>query len=317
MKVIFLPVFFLLMSGSVSSITAQVTEVPSEGAIVFSSPFGSGEGQVAANFPEEAESSCPNSFVVDEKSGKIYILDQLNDRIQLFKDNTFIKTIPTPKSYYLSDLALAPDGNLVVFDRKQQGKVYFLKDNGEVIREVETAGDFIESGELVEGIYSREDGIWLSVIGDEEYDFQVHVTHTDGQKLSKRKKVDGILSPNGNTLLKAIIGFHGNSIKVTASSINSKKKWTQTVSCVDECLYVDLTMDNNENTYIALNIISGEQRGQQKMVILDSTGKEKRKINLHMQSGPTYPFKCIRVTPLGKIYQFEITEETATIRKYK
>ena len=316
MRVIFLLVLFLLISSPVSSVKAQVTEVPSEATIVFSSTFGSEEGQVAADFPEEAESSCPNSFVVDEKSGKIYILDQLNDRIQLFKDNTFIKTIPTPNSYYLSDLALTPDGNLVVLE-KQQGKIYYLKNNGEVTREVEIAGDFIESGGDVEGIYSREDGIWLSVFGNEEYDYQVHITDAAGQPLSKRKKVDGILSPDGNTLLKAIIGFHGNSIKVTASSINGKKKWTKTVSCGHECLYVDLAMDKNGNTYVALNMIRGEKQGQQKMVILDPTGKETRKIVLRMQSGSTYPFKCIRVTPSAEIYQFEITEETATIRKYK
>ena len=316
MKVIFLLVLFLLISGPVSSVKAQVTEIPSEGAIVFSSTFGSGEGQVAADFPEEAESVCPNSFVVEEKTGKIYVLDQLNNRIQVFKDGSFLRSIPTPKNCYLYDLALVPDGNLVVLE-KQQGKIYYLKDNGEVTREVEIAGDFIESGGDVEGIYSREDGIWLSVFGNEEYDYQVHITDDAGQPLSKRKKVEGILSPDGNTLLKAIIGFHGNSIKVTASSIEGKKKWTNTVSCGHECLYVDLAMDNNENTYIALNIISGEQRGQQKMVILDSTGKEKRKINLRMQSGPAYPFKCIRVTPLGKIYQFEIAWESATIWKYE
>ena len=303
-----------------SCIEGLCQEDETAGTVLVEAPsFGSEDGQFQVDFGEEGEPVCPNSFAIDEKNDRLYVLDQLNQQVQVFIDGVFVRSIPTPVGSYLRDVALWTDGSILVLDKDQRNKVLWLDSNGEIQKELAIVGKHIDDAGLVERMVVRPDGLWLSIFGEGEYEVQVHVADADGNAIDSRELVDGILSVDGGKLMRAIIDeASGSQIQLAVQSRTNGAIVSTTVGCDGECDFSELASDSIGNSYIVVYDSQPDtsESGRQRLVVVDASGKIIHQANLRIQSAPVYPFRSVRIEPSGNVYQLEITEQGATVRRY-
>jgi hypothetical protein len=123
---------------------------------VFTAPWGSAEGELGRRVPEEGAPEGPMSFVVSE-DGRVFVLDQVNQRVQVFKDGKFSREIKIPGDTF-QDLAVDPDGRVVLLDRLAQKAVVFLDPE----QRVPLKGPHVPEGGGVTGLFLN-DGVWVEV----------------------------------------------------------------------------------------------------------------------------------------------------------
>ena len=143
----------------------ELTEKPASVEVLRAS-YGSGPDDLGHCVPQEASPEGPMSFALGSND-EIYVLDQINSRVQVFKNKTRIRTIAISdnRDSDFKDIALTKDGRIVLLDTLLKKKVYLLDANGTALKELPLAGKYIpDAGKgwdlAVNGIYCREDGIW-------------------------------------------------------------------------------------------------------------------------------------------------------------
>ncbi len=118
--------------------------------------FGSGPNDIGIVTPSEANPEGPMSFAPSAK-GEIYILDQINSRIQVFKDGKRIKTISIPFRTFV-DVDILPNGKIILLDNLVKKALYFLEPNGKVPHHLPLVGENVPYAPEVIGIYSVHSG---------------------------------------------------------------------------------------------------------------------------------------------------------------
>lgn len=124
--------FSLLLSGLVMA-QAQA-ESSLKGQEVLRVRIGSGPGELGVVTPEEANPEGPMSFAVGS-GGEIYVLDQTNSRIQVFKEGQLLLTIPIPGSVFI-DIELLPGGLIALLDNVVDKIIIILDQTGRVVRKI-------------------------------------------------------------------------------------------------------------------------------------------------------------------------------------
>lgn len=129
--------------------------------IVVRARIGSGPEDLGVIMPEEANPEGPMSFVVGS-AGEIYVLDQTNARIQVFKNGKYLKTIKIPDAVY-SDLELLPGGRIALLDSLVKKAVFIIDEKGSLRETVSLLQKEIPSPEFVLGLYFRGEGDWAGL----------------------------------------------------------------------------------------------------------------------------------------------------------
>lgn len=161
--------------------------------------FGSGPDDIGIVTPKEAYPEGPMSFALGS-GGEIYILDQINSRVQVFKNMKRIRTAPIPFSTFM-DIDVTPDGKIVLLDNLVRKAVYVMESKGKVIHHLPLVGRNVPYAPEVTGIYTvhRGDlaGIWLDV-GSRS----VRISSLDGRASPDRISVQGKLTLDGKHLMR-------------------------------------------------------------------------------------------------------------------
>lgn len=103
--------------------------------------------------PQEANPEGPMSLAVSH-AGEIYVLDQLNSRIQVFKDGRWLCSIPIPGETYC-DLEIMPDGRLALLDNLVRQEVIMINSRGQAEEKISLRRPEIAEPAAVTGIYCR------------------------------------------------------------------------------------------------------------------------------------------------------------------
>jgi len=127
---------------------------------VLSLPWGH-EGASAGRIDgDESSSEGPMSFDV-ASDGSIYLLDQVNLRVLVFRsDGTLSREIPIAGATY-QDIEVTGDGRIVLLDRLVQASLLVIDQRGSVLGEHPVVGDGIPEGGGITAMFAREDGVWL------------------------------------------------------------------------------------------------------------------------------------------------------------
>ncbi len=295
--------------------------------VVFKTAWGSGPAELGRIIPQEASPEGPMSFVIDS-SGNIFVLDQLNKRVQVYDETgKHIKTIPIPAVTF-SDIAIGESGNLFLLDRYVSEMVVLIDDEGEILKKVNLIGKGImETGSLSE-IYSREDGLW-AVIGN----LMVRLCDLSGEPYEDRQIAPGRFSQDDKSLLRTkVVGEI--TATVTRTALTKSSIDTYTISGKKTYyIYFDIPMlairmvdtDKNGNIYLVVELLEESidegppysiENSHEIVVVLDSNGNEKKRIYMPVSSGAEDVNRSHRVTPDGTIYQLVIEEEGATMWRY-
>ncbi len=295
--------------------------------VVFKTPWGEGPTELNHMIPEEANPEAPMSFVVDD-SGTIFVLDQVNKRVQVYdKTGKHIKTIPIPAVTF-SDIAIGESGNLFLLDRFVYKTVVLIDDKGNILKKVDLIGKGItETGSVTE-INSREDGLWV-VVGNSA----VRICDASGEPYKDRQIAPGKFSRDGKYLISTrVIGEITANVTRTILSTSSMNTYdisssdTYTICFDIPILYITMAdTDKNGNIYLGVELLEESieegppysiENSHEVVVILGDNGNEKKRIYMPVSSKAEEINCSLRVTPDGTIYQLVIGEKGATMWRY-
>ncbi|MDI1472039.1 hypothetical protein THER_0078 [Thermodesulfovibrio sp. N1] len=283
---------------------------------VLKAKIGSGSDKIGVTTPSEANSEGPMSFTLG-KDGKIYILDQINYRIQIFKEGKWIKSIPIPKNNLLDfkDIEITPENKIVLLSQLyKEGKVtlmniYIIDLDGKIINSIKTNPCTPEINIVKEGNLA---GIWVC--------FQ-RVAFLDG------KKTEEIFIPQESYLgEKSILRAE---ILGDITAIIYKGKQDKISQMQEATIYFDMPIvhilgtweDKEGKIYFGAFLSERNEKGKYKyaneFVVLSPELSELGRFRIHVQKEPHEIWRSIRVTPEGHIYQMFIDGKSILVRKYE
>ena len=287
--------------------------------VVFKTPWGAGPTELNHMIPEEASPEAPMSFTIDN-SGKFFVLDQINKRVQV-SGNTgeHVKTIPL-LSYTYSDIDIGKSGNLFILDQWKSEAVLLIDQDGNLLKKVELVGKGISEVGSVYRIYSRKDGLWVTYS-----DYMVRLCDASGEPDKDRLMTTGILCRDGKNIIK-VKKIGEITVTITRSLLGKSDIDKFTVYFDIPVSYITFVdMDDNGNIYLGAQLLEESieegppysiEKSHEVVLILDKNGKEKKRIYMPVSTKAEAVNLSHRVTPDGTIYQLVIEEEGATMWRY-
>lgn len=133
---------------------------PTGPAPVLSLPWGDKGASAGRIDGDESSSEGPMSFAVSA-DGSIYLLDQVNLRVLVFRpDGSLSREIPIAAATY-QDIEITRDGRIVLLDRLAQASLLVIDQRGGILGEYPVVGDGIPEGGGITAMFARDDGVWL------------------------------------------------------------------------------------------------------------------------------------------------------------
>jgi len=295
-------------------INARVTEVVKV-------KIGNGPENIGAISPPEAEAIGPMSFTISDE-GEIYILDQLNSRIQVYLDGKRTGTIKIPvKPEGIMDIELLPDGKIALLDNTMEKSLFIIDRLGKLINTILLEGQLLAyAPEATEINVVREGkfaGVWVRVNGH-----SVKLADADG-KTATRVSVPGKLTFNSERLLDAKI-LGDITISLMRSEKGSLSMWEPELTVEFDMFVIHFGGpwdDRSGNIYLSAFMEDSDEQGKSTysnvMVLFSSAMKETCRIKLAVQKALYEIFHPVKVSPEGKIYQMIAEEREIVVLKYE
>ncbi len=259
------------------------------------------------------------SFTVDDE-GRLLVLDQVNARLQVFEDGTWVKSIPIPAETF-HDIAMAEDGRIAALDRFSGDEVVIISERGKVESRVRLTGLEIPEGGLTTGLFARADGTWVEV----EHERLVQVADERGQPVASRRTLPGRPSRDGRWLLQALREGPDAAVVLVRPASNPEAV-PVLLARVEFLLPVlqltALESDRAGRVYLAAIIARFDESDHtlvleeyEPVVVLSPEGRELGRVVFPPRTLPEESFVPIRVSPAGAIYQMAFTEEGVVFRR--
>jgi hypothetical protein len=282
--------------------TAPVeNEKPPQQEMVLFAPWGDAEGELGRKTPEEGAPEGPMSFTVAE-DGSVYVLDQVNRRVQIFKDGKFSRELEIPGDTF-QDLALDPNGRIVLLDRLAQKSVVFLNPEQRVLLE----GPRVPEGGGVTGLFVQDDGVWVEV----EHQKLVRIADASGKADPQRPWVPGRHSMDGVSLLSAALDGRRAAVISIRPIDSDAAPAALRVEFPEKILFLSaLESDPEGNIYLGARLEKAEV-----LVILASDGSELARVALPQNPVELEQFRAIRMGQDGGVYRLHCAGPGATLRR--
>ncbi len=174
--------------------------------------WGSGEGQLGRNRPQEANPEGPMSLTIDSR-GQVYVVDQVNNRVvKLDRDGKPAGSVPLTVQAP-QDVAIAKDGTMVVMDRLVDHSLALIGPDGTPRGELPLLGKGLEEVGGSTGVFTDGNDVYV----EREHGDLVKVGDTSGARDTERGEVPGRPSRDGTAYLSATLGDHSQGqVLVTA-----------------------------------------------------------------------------------------------------
>lgn len=281
---------------------------------------GTGPDEIGVTTPSEANPEGPMSFALG-KDEEIYILDQINSRIQVFKGWKRINSIRLKKDIRFKDIALTPDNKIVLLESffkegEEKTSIHVLDSNGKILNVILLEGRLIPNSGEVKGIgivtEGRLSGIWVD-LGKRS----VKVASLNGESV-ERVGVPGKLSLDGRRIFKAEkIG--DATVAFYRSEKDSLSKWDleRTVNFGKALAHLLGIWDDQKGMiYLSAFLTEGQSKSSNIVVVFSPGGEEFGRLKLLVQKMPHEIWQSIRVSPDGNIFQMGLDEKGVFVRKY-
>lgn len=285
-------------------------------ALVLRAPWGDAPGSLGHRRPTEGAPEGPMSFVVDER-GRLHILDQVNERIQVFDGPNAVGATPLPRPSF-QDIALDGHGGWIVLDRLRSPAVVYLAKDG-AAREVALVGDGVREGGAVTALFARSDGAWVEV----EHAELVHITDSAGGADTTRPRVQGRFAGDGASIRRVSLAGR-DSISVLAQDAAVKRlaptRATQ-LSFADPILHIEtVESDDAGRTIVVAGLVrrngSGGPTEVLEAAVLDAQGNDVGRFRMMPRRGPEEQFRAVRLGGDGALYQLVCDDEGATVWRF-
>lgn len=283
--------------------------------IVAFAGWGTGVGELGRELPQEASPEAPMSLVVDDL-GAVHVLDQVNERISIFSQNTGgkgVRVVPIP-TRTAQDLALDPRGGYALLDRLVERSLIFVDASGKERSRVQITGQGVnESGEVT-ALFGMPDGYWVEV----EHKTLVRIADKNGDPDATRPTLEGRMTKSGN-LLRAARDPSGYAV---VSAIGPSGFLARVPFSAGVLSLVELASDPTDTTWIAAHVgnegtdfaISGEKVV---LVAIDKSGTEIGRVDLPPPEGPEEQLRAMALSPSGAMHYLHVADVGVTIRRVR
>jgi len=219
------------------------------GRAIVSGDWGGEPGQFGRRRDAEANPEGPMALAA--AGGEVAVVDQINRRVQRFKDGKLTGTIPIGGDT-VQDMALAPGGRTVLLDRLVDGTVQIYGPDGKLENQLAIAGKGIDEGGDVTGVFADDGGIYV----ERQHGSVIRLADARGATDSERSELLGRPSRDGRFVLQAEIADPAGAMLVRASNrSNGELAWVQTVRTDAPILHVVmLDSDRAGNVYVAAEV---------------------------------------------------------------
>ncbi|MDD9945018.1 MAG: hypothetical protein OXU20_28505 [Myxococcales bacterium] len=291
---------------------------PFEMEMLMSAAYGSDPGQLGTGGGDESTPEGPSSFAVG-RNGELFVLDPVNSRVQVYADGAPTGTFPLPTDQ-IQDIALLPNGNLVLLDRHKARKLYAVNASGEPQGELAYDGKHLSSDYLTDTMRIGDDGVWL-MAGRDRF---VRVADAEFKPDPARPVSHGVPSRDGELMLG--VSLAGVTVNVTVRPRTGVPRNRTTNIAFDNTVtgLYGVETDSAGNIYLFVDHLAPDEdpgavrpRIVGKLVVLSPDLKPIRESELPVQQAPHSVLRAAVVTAGGDVYHFDAAEKQVGIRRYR
>ncbi len=280
------------------------------GEAVIEGDLGDEVDQFGASDLEEAESEAPRALAATPNGGLVYVLDQLNSRVSVFKGTEIYHGFEIDGTT-AEELALLPDERVVVRDRyDDEFRVYDL--HGMVASRSKVTGAGVEGIGFVGALYSRDDGIWMKA-GDQF----VHVLDQQGEAVERRRVLPGLPSPDLKTLLTLRVLGDG-SVELVTRPTQGEAKYQHHQLYFDEPTIVVIAQDIDGEGRIYLVTEHQTQEGERHflLTVLSPELKVLRQTDLPDRKSARAISRPVAISRSGSVFYLDLAEKRLSVKGF-
>ncbi len=283
---------------------------------VFSLPWGGGPQALGHRVPREGAPEGPSSFAVDRR-GAVWVLDQVNERVQVVFRGRVARTLSIPTDTY-QDLDVLPDGTLVLVDRLVQRHVALRTPAGSW-RFAPVEGPGVPVGGGVTGLFALPDGLWL----EWAHTRLVRVADRQGRADPRRPVRWGRPAGGGGALVRAVRAGPGEVVVLRRDG-SRRRVGTHIIARLGFALPVAqllaLESDDQGRIYVVAHLLDRDpvdparvRSERLEVVSLAPQGRERFRRALPVNDGPEEQLRSFRVGRDGALYQLRFDANGATL----
>jgi hypothetical protein len=292
-------------SSSTKGAVVKSAAAAVSGTTVIHGGWGSRPGEFARRRDPESNPEAP--MAIAAARGEVAVVDQVNRRVQRFRDGKLTATIPLGGDT-VQDVAAGARGSTVLLDRLGDRNVQVYGADGKLANEVSLVGKGVPEGGGVTAVFADDDGIYV----EREHASVVRIADASGNADPARPELIGRPSRDGHLLLSAKIADRASgSIAIAAfDRASGQPLWSQVIS-LDEPIQHIFTVDSDAHgrAYVAADV--GRETPQppyriydEKITIarLDQNGSPAGAIDAPPLATADESFRPITVDDDGAIY---------------
>jgi hypothetical protein len=267
---------------------------------------------------DEGDSEAPNSLLVTEADKRVYVLDQVNRRIQVFRAGKYERAIPLPDQTTIDDMGLLPNGQLALVTQ-YKSKFFVIDQRGAVLQQVPFASVEVPSPSLlwlqgkVDGLY-RDTGSELTLQFDRE-----------GKVVSSGATVHALAtSPDGAWWVK-LAAHEPERLAFTYGGRDAAvgrpfELLVDKPSSPDTLGALAIDLDAQGNVYVLIEAIWGKAPRPLKrrtyLSVWSPELVELRRLSLPGIDPDHQPHRYGFLTPEGFFYYLDISKKRICVRRY-
>jgi hypothetical protein len=292
---------------------AKTAGPTARGEMVATAKLGAGPQELGAIAPPEASPQGPRSLAVSSDERRVYVLDAVNGRVQAFEDARVARQIPLPSAAVV-DLALLPNGNLVLMETQGKGRLLVVDETGKLLDQTALQGVGVPHPELADGMVARADGVWVSYRGR-----NTRVLNAEGAADAKRPMLAGLPTRDGKYVVS--VSAQGSSLSILKRERDGLPKNRIATLHFEQPVIHTLAFDDDDdgNLYLITLHIWGKGKEQQAKTLLTVLSPELIEQKHLTLPTPNSAFEVTRyadVTASGAVHYLDLSRTNAVVRRF-
>ena len=285
------------------------------GRIVVSTKPGTGPADLGLTPMDESDSEAPDSLAVSEADKRVYVLDQVNQRIQIFHEGRHERAIPLPVRT-IDDMARLANGRFVLVSQGDNA-FFVIGEDGALVQRLEFAALGLSEGELA-WLHAQSDGVYVSRSDTE----LTRLFDRNGEVVKGERSVQAAaMSPDGRSLLK--LGPHQDARLAFEYRGPGQSEWRAfelTLRSNPNLLTARaFDLDAQGNIYVLVEALWGKApkfRRRAYLSVWSPELVEQRRINIASITPDYHPHHLGFLTPEGFFYYLDISNKRIAVRRY-
>ena len=253
--------------------------------------------------------------------GTLLVLDQINRRVQRWKDGKLVGSMPFGGDT-VQDVVSGPEGRTVLLDRLGDRNVQIYDPGGKLMNEVALVGKGVPEGGGITAVFADEDGVYV----EREHGAVVRIADVNGHPDPARPELLGRPSRDGKQLLSAaLVDRAAGTVSVRAfDRKTSQPIWSATVALGAPILH-NITLDSDRQGAVYLAAVTGAETTMAPFHVVDEAIAITRLVGGQQRGLMTLPpfqtadetFRPVTIADDGTIFVEYVGEQGVEVKRYR